>query len=152
MVVFLFLNGCFTKKGLVYDLLTKVPGTKPSMDISEFEKQVHPRSKRSRLDQFKAEIFELKNKGYTNGQVKEWLAKNELLVSIEAVRKFIKSRFDDIQKHKPDNAENNDVHTPIVSNKSSTSTQAEKMKKLVEDQKRDANSAVFKHDKTGKNT
>lgn len=62
------------------------------MNIEEFEKQVQPRAKRSKLEPFKDQIFELKAKGYTNLQVSEWLALNEMKVSSEAVRKFIKTR------------------------------------------------------------
>jgi len=62
------------------------------MDIEEFEKQVEPRAKRSKLEPFQAQIFELKAKGYANWQVCEWLAANDVKVSQEAVRKFIKSR------------------------------------------------------------
>lgn len=62
------------------------------MRIDEFEKQVQPKAKRSRLETYKAEIFSLKNKGYANWQIAEWLASNDLKVSAEAVRKFIKSR------------------------------------------------------------
>ena len=62
------------------------------MDIEEFKKQMQPRAKRSRLEPFQAQIFELKAKGYANWQVCEWLAANGLKISQEAVRKFIKSR------------------------------------------------------------
>ena len=62
------------------------------MDITEFEKQVKPRAKRSKLEPYKAQIFELKTKGYTNLQVSEWLALNGMKVTSEAVRKFIKTR------------------------------------------------------------
>lgn len=62
------------------------------MDIEEFEKRQQPRAKRSRLEPFQAQIFELKAKGYANWQVAEWLEANGLKVSSEAVRKFIKSR------------------------------------------------------------
>ncbi|ENO90955.1 KorA protein [Thauera sp. 28] len=62
------------------------------MDIEEFEKRQQPRAKRSRLEPFQAQIFELKAKGYANWQVAEWLEANGLKVSPEAVRKFIKSR------------------------------------------------------------
>lgn len=62
------------------------------MDIEEFEKKVQPRAKRSRLEPFQAQIFELKAKGYANWQVCDWLAANDLKVSQEAVRKFVKSR------------------------------------------------------------
>lgn len=62
------------------------------MDIDEFEKQVQPRAKRSKLEPFQAQIFELKAKGYANWQVCEWLAANDVKVSPEGLRKFIKSR------------------------------------------------------------
>lgn len=74
-----------------------------TMDIEEFEKKVEPRAKRSRLEPFQAQIFELKKKGYANWQVCEWLAANGLKVSQEAVRKFIKSR-----EGKPER-----VHAPV---------------------------------------
>lgn len=62
------------------------------MDIDEFEKNMQPKAKRSRLEPFQAQIFELKTKGYANWQVCEWLAANGLKISQEGVRKFIKSR------------------------------------------------------------
>lgn len=62
------------------------------MNIEEFEKQVKPRAKRSKLEPFKDQIFELKTKGYTNLQVSEWLALNNMKVTSESVRKFIKTR------------------------------------------------------------
>lgn len=62
------------------------------MDIEEFEKRQQPRAKRSRLEPFQAQIFELKAKGYANWQVCEWLAENGLKISQEGLRKFIKSR------------------------------------------------------------
>lgn len=65
------------------------------MDIEEFEKQVPPKAKRSRLEPFAAQIFALKAKGYTNEQVRDWLASNSEKVSVEGVRKFIKSREND---------------------------------------------------------
>ena len=78
------------------------------MDIEEFEKKVQPRAKRSRLEPFQAQIFELKEKGYANWQVCEWLAANDLKVSQEAVRKFIKSR-----EGKPER-----VHAPLSGSQS----------------------------------
>lgn len=62
------------------------------MELSEFEKQVKPAAKRSQLEPFKEQIFELREKGYANGQIREFLSKNGLTVSTEAVRKFINSR------------------------------------------------------------
>lgn len=62
------------------------------MDIDEFEKRMQPSAKRSKLEPFQAQIFELKSKGYANWQVCEWLVANGVKVSQEGLRKFIKSR------------------------------------------------------------
>lgn len=62
------------------------------MDIDEFERTTQPKAKRSKLEPFHAQIFELKRKGYANWQIRDWLAANNVKVSQEAVRKFIKSR------------------------------------------------------------
>lgn len=62
------------------------------MDISEFEQKEAPRAKRSALEPFRAQILELKAKGYANWQIRDWLAANGLKVSQEAVRKFIKKQ------------------------------------------------------------
>lgn len=62
------------------------------MDINEFEKNTTPRAKRSQLEPFIEQIFELKRKGYSNLQISEWLRANKIEVTQEAVRKFIKSR------------------------------------------------------------
>lgn len=60
------------------------------MDIAEFEKQFEPRAKRSRLEPFRAQILELKAKGYANDQVAQWLATNGVTISSEGVRIFTK--------------------------------------------------------------
>ena len=62
------------------------------MDISEFIKQVKPRAKRSQLDPFKSQIFELRALGYANGQIRDWLATNGIEVTQESVRKFVVTR------------------------------------------------------------
>lgn len=67
------------------------------MDIEEFEKQVKPSAKRSRLEPFRAQIFELKAKGYADWQVKDWLAANGVEVSRQAVQQFIK-KGDQLQR------------------------------------------------------
>lgn len=63
-----------------------------AMDINEFIKQVKPRAKRSQLDPFKAQIFELRDLGYANGQIRDWLATNGIEVTQESVRKFVMTR------------------------------------------------------------
>lgn len=62
------------------------------MDINEFVKQVKPRAKRSQLDPFKAQIFELRELGYANWQIRDWLATNGIEVTQESVRKFVVTR------------------------------------------------------------
>jgi len=62
------------------------------MDIAEFEKYMSPRAKRSRLEPYLTQIFTLKEKGYANWQIQEFLEKNDVKVTQEAVRKFIKGR------------------------------------------------------------
>ena len=62
------------------------------MDIDEFIKQVKPRAKRSQLDPFKDQIFQLKELGYANGQIRDWLATNGIEVTQESVRKFVVTR------------------------------------------------------------
>lgn len=62
------------------------------MDVKEFEQQMQPKAKRSRLEPFHAQIFELKEKGYANWQICKYLADNGINISQEGLRKFIKSR------------------------------------------------------------
>ena len=62
------------------------------MDINEFIKQVQPRAKRSKLDPFRAHIFELRGLGYANWQIRDWLATNGIKVTQESVRKFVVTR------------------------------------------------------------
>lgn len=76
------------------------------MDINEFVKQVKPRAKRSQLDPFKAQIFELRELGYANWQIRDWLATNGIEVTQESVRKFVVTRESSVarpsQKVNPD--------------------------------------------------
>lgn len=68
------------------------------MKIEDFEKQVQPAGKRSRLEPFRVQIATLKGKGYTNGQVLEFLKANGVSVSLEAVRKYVNRMDCTIQK------------------------------------------------------
>jgi len=62
------------------------------MNLDEFSAQVEPKAKRSRLEPYFAEIFDLKTRGYANWQIREFLSRNGVDVTVEAVRKFIKRR------------------------------------------------------------
>lgn len=75
------------------------------MDIEEFEKRVKPSAKRSRLEPFRSQIFELKAKGYADWQVRDWLAENGLEVSRQAVQQFIKKGDKGQRVHATDSTE-----------------------------------------------
>lgn len=127
------------------------------MDINEFIKRVQPRKKRSRLIPFADQIWTLKTHGYTDLQIRDWLAENGVEVSRETVRKFIKKAA---KTGNAKQASNTTAKSDITSNENmenetsvpvekSGSSQAEKIRQMVEDQKRDAESKRFKHGKTG---
>lgn len=113
--------------------------------------------KRSRLIPFADQIWTLKTQGYTDLQIRDWLAENGVEVSRETVRKFIKKAAKTGNAKQASNAttksditsnENMESETSVPVEKSG-STQAEKIRQMVQDQKRDADSKRFKHDKTG---
>lgn len=126
------------------------------MDIKEFVQRVQPRKKRSRLIPFADQIRELKTQGYTDLQIRDWLAENSIEVSRETVRKFIKNRTETATKQASDmTKETHDTHKEITNSSTDTVvervelSQADKIRKKLEDQKRDADSKRFKHDRTG---
>lgn len=128
------------------------------MDIEEFAKKVQPRKKRSRLIPFTEQIMTLKSQGYTDLQIRDWLALNEVEVSREMVRKFVAkqalAKQPDLQAtYVPanPNAESNTTDpAPAIDLAAKPGmSQADKMRIKLEEQKRDAESKRFKHDKTG---
>lgn len=125
------------------------------MDINEFVKRVQPRKKRSRLIPFADQIAQLKAQGYTDLQIRGWLAENGVEVSREAVRKFIKNAAKSGTQQAAESTtlistykENTTGETGTPVNNAGLS-QADKIRQKLEDQKRDADSKRFKHDKTG---
>lgn len=70
------------------------------MDIEEFQKKNKPIGRRSRLEPFREGILELKNNGYANFQIAEWLALNGINVSQQTVRQFIKTQKEEKEKEK----------------------------------------------------
>lgn len=116
-----------------------------NMDINEFLKNVQPGKKVSRLKKYEQEISELKSKGYTDDQIRQWLAQNDLVVSREAVRRFAKKIS---QTATPQLSDNKAVE---VTNKANESN-AEKIQRRLAEQQEQARSTVFKHDKSGKQT
>ena len=127
------------------------------MDINEFVKRVQPRKKRSRLIPFADQIGQLKAQGYTDLQIRGWLAENGVEVSREAVRKFIKNAAKPGSQQPTDTVILNSAHKENTTGDTSVPvtnaglSQADKIRQKLEDQKRDADSKRFKHDKTGNN-
>lgn len=125
------------------------------MDINEFVKRVQPRKKRSRLIPFTDQIKQLKTQGYTDLQIRDWLAENGLEVSRETVRKFIKNAGKSGPQQSVETVTLNSAHKGNTTSETSAPgtnagvSQADKMRQKLEDQKRDADSKLFKHDKTG---
>lgn len=124
------------------------------MDIEEFAKGVHPRKKRSKLLPFREQIFALDLQGYTYPQIRDWLALNNVAVSMQMVHKFIAQ-----EKAKPisngkdkESASNPGAQESVIKPRETTNppiTQADKIRAKLDEQKRDAESKHFKHDKTG---
>lgn len=116
-----------------------------NMDIKEFLSNVQPAKKVSRLKKFELEIRELKSKGYTDEQIRQWLAKNGVEVSREAVRRFAK-KIETLAVIPP--------QPPVVKEvvKSDGETKAEKIQRRFAEQKTHAGQTVFKHDKSGNQT
>ncbi len=95
--------------------------------IEEFEKQEQPRAKRSRLEPYLVQIFRLKSQGYANHQVCKWLSSNGVKVSPEAVRKFVKSRSDEVPKWKQ---MSKPIHETSTATTTTTATPKEPSQKL----------------------
>jgi hypothetical protein len=104
------------------------------MDIDEFERTTQPKAKRSKLEPFHAQIFELKRKGYANWQIRDWLAANNVKVSQEAVRKFIKSRDDTTPPTVPTSEK---VSTNVGSSESKVSEPEADLSGLTDKQRRE---------------
>lgn len=126
------------------------------MDINEFVQRVQPRKKRSRLIPFAGQIKALKMQGYTDLQIRDWLAANGIEVSRESVRKFIKNAAkSDVGQAVETTTQPDGAHKEEVTGDSSAPvqktglSQADKMRERLKEQKREADSTRFKHDKTG---
>lgn len=114
------------------------------MDIEEFSKTVPPGKKKSRLNKYENEIKLLKSKSYTDDQVREWLSKNGLNVSREAVRQFVKKNTESQTTSNHEQTKNKDNET-LNANES----HVEKLRRRLAEQESDAYKTHFKHDKSG---
>jgi hypothetical protein len=103
------------------------------MEIDEFIKKQKPRAKRlSRLDPHLAGILELKNQGYANWQICEWLETNGVKVSQEGLRKFLKNRSGDAPK--PAVTTKDNQAKPNINNETKTPESGEPVKKITNPQ------------------
>jgi hypothetical protein len=121
------------------------------MDIEQFVKNHQPRMRTSRLDKYLKEITALKEQKFTDEQIRQWLATNEIQITREAVRQFVKKISKAVQvKATPqitDKIESTPTETAtIVPN---VESQAEKLRRKLAEQQADAEKTRFKHDKSG---
>jgi beta-lactam-binding protein with PASTA domain len=127
------------------------------MDIEEFTKGVQPRKKRSKLLPYRSQIELLKSQGYTYPQIRDWLALNNIKVSSQMVQKFatqqVKNNFFSAStEENPKLSLTTQVKTSVSETETQPKlpvTQADKIRAKLDEQKRDAESKHFKHDKTG---
>jgi hypothetical protein len=117
------------------------------MDIKQFMATVQPGKKISRLKQFEKDIRELKANGYTDDQIRIWLAENNLIVSREAVRQFVK-KFGKGEVIPTLEQDTKMVEKPTEHQDESN---AERLRKRLAKQKEKADGTRFKHDKSGNN-
>jgi orotate phosphoribosyltransferase-like protein len=138
-------------------LINQHIGSEGNMDIEEFVQGVQPKKKRSRLLPFREQIMTLKSQGYTDLQISEWLALNKLEVSREAVRKFVAKQTvkqsanstQQIPQAEPTGTDAGIERPETTEPAKQRMNQAEKIRAKLEEQKREAESKHFKHDKTG---
>jgi hypothetical protein len=123
------------------------------MQLDDYIQQIQPRQKKSRLIPFLNQILTLKTAGYTDMQIRDWLDTNGLQVSREMVRQFI-AKNGSIEK-----ATKSQTNLPAITNieqninedknEHRNEPNAEKIRRIVAQQKDDALKKQFKHDKTG---
>lgn len=133
------------------------------MDVDEYAREVKPHYKRSKLLAFKDQIRELKHKGFSDMQVRDWLAQNGIQVSRENVRKFIKRHLVDLDESMAEDKQQSPATNETmqnVGNENSPETQqpentkespAERLRRLAQEQRDEADKRRFSHDKTGNN-
>lgn len=136
------------------------------MDVDDYAREVKPHHKRSKLLAFKDQIRALKQKGFSDMQVRDWLAQNGVQVSRENVRKFIKRHLVDVEENTTKDEQQSSAKTgqrekaPDVGSGNSTDVEqvantkespAERLRRIAQEQRDEADSKRFSHDKTGNN-
>jgi hypothetical protein len=136
------------------------------MDVDDYAREVKPHHKRSKLLAFKEQIRALKQKGFSDMQVRDWLAQNGVQVSRENVRKFIKRHLVDVDESKTEDEQQSpekigqlEKRTDLGSADKADAEKianikespAERLRRLAQEQRDEAESKRFSHDKTGNN-
>lgn len=136
------------------------------MDVDDYAREVKPHHKRSKLLAFKEQIRALKQKGFSDMQVRDWLAQNGVQVSRENVRKFIKRHLVDVDENKTEDEQQSlgkiaqsEKRTDLGSADKADAKQianikespAERLRRVAQEQRDEADSKRFSHDKTGNN-
>ena len=136
------------------------------MNVDDYAREVKPHHKRSKLLAFKEQIRALKQKGFSDMQVRDWLAQNGVQVSRENVRKFIKRHLVDVDENKTEDEQQSpgkigqaEKRTDLGSADKADAKQiantkespAERLRRLAQEQRDEADSKRFSHDKTGNN-
>ena len=135
------------------------------MDVEDFTRQFTPRKNGSQLLPFRKEIRDLKNQGYSDEKIREWLAQNSVTVSRENVRKFIKRHLPNLKQEQqtlpsvtpPPTVEYDQTAAKKVSIVQTTcdagfsESVVDRLRRLAEEQRSEAEKARFRHDKTGNN-
>lgn len=133
------------------------------MDVDEYAREVKPHYKRSKLLAFKDQIRELKHKGFSDMQVRDWLAQNGIQVSRENVRKFIKRHLVDLDESMAEDKQKSPATNETMQNvgnenlpetrqlENTKESPAERLRRLAQEQRDEADKRRFSHDKTGNN-
>ncbi len=72
---------------------------KKTISAEEFMQQRQGRKRVSKLEPFKADILKLKNNGFTQEQILEFLALNHVQVGLTTLNSFIRSRANQRPEH-----------------------------------------------------
>jgi hypothetical protein len=138
---------------------------KRNMDVEDFTHEFRPHHKRSRLLEFREQILTLKRRGYSDMQIRQWLAQNGCQVSRENVRRFIKRYLPELDGAASSargpwpEAEESHEQVPHLAQQPSCDTHgsgsketaAERILRQTREQRSEATQSLFKHDKTGNN-
>lgn len=75
-----------------------------SISVEEFITEQEEKGRRSKLEPFKTDILLLKQKGFSQKQIQQFLMENGLKVGLTTINWFIKTRSKSETVHKPENS------------------------------------------------